>query len=227
MISSSPEGGTQATKGRTVTITVSQGAEGIAVPKVVGLQRDEAEAQLESAGLKAEVTEQETTQPPGTVMQQDPSTGTRVDRGATVAAHRRQGTARGAGRDDRHPTVEEATATLEQAGFKVADARRARIRRRSGVVVDQDPDPGTPRSSGATVTIFVGTDAERGHADPDADAHAVRVAVLAGGRSSEHDVSLNSAAAVRAGVAAAGHEVLPVTIERGGAWVLRRRGRCR
>jgi D-alanine-D-alanine ligase len=47
----------------------------------------------------------------------------------------------------------------------------------------------------------------------------VKVAVLAGGRSSEHDVSLNSAAAVRAGVAAAGHEVLPVTIERGGAWV--------
>jgi D-alanine-D-alanine ligase len=47
----------------------------------------------------------------------------------------------------------------------------------------------------------------------------VKVAVLAGGRSSEHDVSLHSAAAVHVGVAAAGHEVLPVTIERGGAWV--------
>jgi D-alanine-D-alanine ligase len=43
----------------------------------------------------------------------------------------------------------------------------------------------------------------------------VRVAVLAGGRSSEHDVSLDSAAAVRAGVAAAGHEVLDVRAERG------------
>jgi D-alanine-D-alanine ligase len=47
----------------------------------------------------------------------------------------------------------------------------------------------------------------------------MRVAVLAGGRSSEHDVSLNSAAAVRRGVADAGHDVLPVTIERAGAWV--------
>jgi D-alanine-D-alanine ligase len=47
----------------------------------------------------------------------------------------------------------------------------------------------------------------------------VRVAVLAGGRSSEHDVSLSSAAAVRGGVAAAGHEVVPVTIERSGAWI--------
>jgi D-alanine-D-alanine ligase len=46
----------------------------------------------------------------------------------------------------------------------------------------------------------------------------VRVAVLAGGRSSEHDVSLESAAAVRAGVAAAGHEVVAVTLERAGGW---------
>jgi D-alanine-D-alanine ligase len=47
----------------------------------------------------------------------------------------------------------------------------------------------------------------------------VRVAVLAGGRSSEHEVSLQSAAFVREALAAAGHEVLPVTVERGGAWV--------
>jgi D-alanine-D-alanine ligase len=47
----------------------------------------------------------------------------------------------------------------------------------------------------------------------------MRVAVLAGGRSSEHEVSLSSAAFVREAVAAAGHDVLPVTIERTGAWV--------
>jgi D-alanine-D-alanine ligase len=47
----------------------------------------------------------------------------------------------------------------------------------------------------------------------------MRVAVLAGGRSSEHEVSLNSAAFVRGAVAAAGHDVLPITIERSGAWV--------
>jgi D-alanine-D-alanine ligase len=47
----------------------------------------------------------------------------------------------------------------------------------------------------------------------------MRVAVLAGGRSSEHEVSLHSAAFVREAVAAAGHEVVPVTVERSGAWV--------
>jgi D-alanine-D-alanine ligase len=48
----------------------------------------------------------------------------------------------------------------------------------------------------------------------------VRVAVLYGGRSSEHEVSLGSAESVREGVAAAGHEVVPVLIERSGAWTL-------
>jgi D-alanine-D-alanine ligase len=44
------------------------------------------------------------------------------------------------------------------------------------------------------------------------------VAVLAGGRSSEHEVSLESAAAVRSGLAEAGHEVVDVLLERDGTW---------
>lgn len=44
------------------------------------------------------------------------------------------------------------------------------------------------------------------------------VAVLAGGRSSEHDVSLSSGTAVRGGLLAAGHEVLWVEIGRDGVW---------
>jgi D-alanine-D-alanine ligase len=46
----------------------------------------------------------------------------------------------------------------------------------------------------------------------------MRVAVLAGGRSSEHDVSLESASAVRSGLAEAGHEVVHVLLERDGSW---------
>jgi D-alanine-D-alanine ligase len=46
----------------------------------------------------------------------------------------------------------------------------------------------------------------------------VRVAVLAGGRSSEHEVSLLSGAAVRAGLAEAGHEPVVVDISREGDW---------
>jgi D-alanine-D-alanine ligase len=46
----------------------------------------------------------------------------------------------------------------------------------------------------------------------------LRVAVLAGGRSSEHEVSLSSAAAVRDGLQVGGHEVLWVEIGRDGVW---------
>jgi D-alanine-D-alanine ligase len=46
----------------------------------------------------------------------------------------------------------------------------------------------------------------------------VRVAVLGGGRSAEHEVSLASAASVREGLAAAGHDVVAVELARDGTW---------
>jgi D-alanine-D-alanine ligase len=49
----------------------------------------------------------------------------------------------------------------------------------------------------------------------------MRVAVLRGGRSSEHDVSLRSGEAVASGLEQAGHEALLVTIGRDGAWSFR------
>ena len=49
----------------------------------------------------------------------------------------------------------------------------------------------------------------------------MRVAVLAGGRSSEHDVSLASAGSVLEALEAAGHECRAVVIGRDGVWRLR------
>jgi len=45
-----------------------------------------------------------------------------------------------------------------------------------------------------------------------------RVAVLGGGRSPEHAVSLRSAAAVATALRSAGHEPVAITIDRGGVW---------
>jgi D-alanine-D-alanine ligase len=56
-------------------------------------------------------------------------------------------------------------------------------------------------------------------APPREDAHGrLSVVVLAGGRSSEHAVSLSSGAAVRDGLLDAGHQVVWVQIERDGTW---------
>jgi D-alanine-D-alanine ligase len=48
----------------------------------------------------------------------------------------------------------------------------------------------------------------------------VKVAVLGGGRSSEHDVSLASAESVRAGLTEGGHEPVEVLVERDGRWTV-------
>jgi D-alanine-D-alanine ligase len=47
----------------------------------------------------------------------------------------------------------------------------------------------------------------------------VRVVVLSGGRSSEHDVSLESGASVADGLREAGHQPIPVLLERDGRWL--------
>ncbi len=48
--------------------------------------------------------------------------------------------------------------------------------------------------------------------------NSLRVAVIGGGTSCEHDVSLASAAAASAALVEAGHEVVPLTIDRDGMW---------
>jgi D-alanine-D-alanine ligase len=48
----------------------------------------------------------------------------------------------------------------------------------------------------------------------------MRVVVLYGGRSSEHDVSIESGASVAEGLRAAGHEAVTVLLERDGRWTL-------
>lgn len=48
----------------------------------------------------------------------------------------------------------------------------------------------------------------------------MKVVLLKGGRSSEHDVSLNSAEAIGRGLTEAGHEVIDVLITREGKWLL-------
>jgi len=47
----------------------------------------------------------------------------------------------------------------------------------------------------------------------------MRVAVLSGGRSSEHEISILSGEAVADGLEAAGHEVIRILIEKSGTWI--------
>src|SRR4051794_21600242 len=158
VISSSPPEGQTLGRGKTVTLTVSKGPEGVAVPKLTGLQRSDAEGQLSAAGLQADVSEQESDQPAGTVLAQDPAAGTKVGKGATVKLTVAKEKPKVPDVTTDNPTLEDARQTLEEAGYKVRTRDQAPpTPDLEGHVLRQFPEAGTPRSSGATITLVIGS----------------------------------------------------------------------
>jgi serine/threonine-protein kinase len=156
VISTSPPAGRQATKGRTITLTVSRGREGVTVPSVVGSTSAGANDVLQGVGLSTKLEERESSEPPGTVLEQNPEANATVPPGSTVtlvvAKERPQVPDVSTG----NPTVEEATQAIEDAGYKVATVERPSADPNLvGRVIGQEPAPGTRRSTGATITIAV------------------------------------------------------------------------
>jgi eukaryotic-like serine/threonine-protein kinase len=157
VIASNPAQGEEITKGRTVTLTVSRGRQGEAVPQVTGLSRADAEAQLDDAGLTANVSEKESSKDPGTVLSQDPPAGTTVDKGATVSLVVAKARPQVPDVTTGNPAVADAQKKLQAAGYKVQTREDPTAPPQlAGRVTRQDPAAGERRSTGATVTIFVG-----------------------------------------------------------------------
>ena len=86
MIDEQPSGGSFASKGSTVTLTVSKGPQTTGVPNVENTDVDTARSQLVASGFKAAVQHEDTTDPSldGIVIRQDPAPDTQLKRGATV-----------------------------------------------------------------------------------------------------------------------------------------------
>ena len=86
VISQTPGGGTQVSRGDTVTITVSTGRPQVAVPDVIGQSEERATAQINSAGLTPVRQEQAVEDPEqdGMVIDQRPGPGTQLDDGSQV-----------------------------------------------------------------------------------------------------------------------------------------------
>jgi beta-lactam-binding protein with PASTA domain/predicted Ser/Thr protein kinase len=158
VIETTPPEGTTLRRGSTVTLVVSRGREKVAVPDLQGRSREEAERLLREAELEPAVTEREDeAADPGTVLEQDPAAGTRVAKGRTVEL-----VVAKAPPDVEVPgvidaTEDDAVQALEDAGFEVTvEEVSAETPDDDGIVLDQEPDPGTPRPQGSDVTITVG-----------------------------------------------------------------------
>jgi serine/threonine-protein kinase len=239
VINTDPTAGQSPPVGTRVTLFVSTGPAKVTVPDVTGESEGQAKSDLHNAGFQAATTTQtSTTATAGNVITQTPSGGLQAVPGSTVTIVVAQAPTTASVPNVREQTAAAATSALQAAGFKVAQTTKSVIhQQRNGIVLSQSPGGGATAMKGSTVTITVGkytaptptTPTTRNHAhhahDPDhtRDDHdrtvkALSVAVLGGGRSSEHEVSLASAESISAGLREAGHKPLEIRVGRDGVW---------
>lgn len=165
--STSPAAGEEVERGSTVTAVVSKGAgvQKVTVPDVTGLSADEAEDTLRDEGFDVEQEDQESSEPEGEVLDQDPEAETKAAKGSlvtlTVAVEP----------EETEPAVinvpkvdglsyEDAKATLEGQGFVVGRTDQQTGDAAPETVLAQSPEAGTAASEGDTVTLTVAVEPE-------------------------------------------------------------------
>ena len=84
VVDQEPDGATEAPKGSTVALVVSEGRSRVAVPNVVGEDINGARDAVANAGLRARTVTQLSDRPEGTVLSTNPPPGTQVPQGSTV-----------------------------------------------------------------------------------------------------------------------------------------------
>ena len=85
IVSQDPETGSKVKKGTTIAVSISTGkAAQVEIPTVVGISREDAEAQLKALVLTVTVEEVSGSQPSGQVTAVEPGEGSKVDKNSTV-----------------------------------------------------------------------------------------------------------------------------------------------
>jgi beta-lactam-binding protein with PASTA domain len=161
VVAQTPGAGTQLDEGERVEIIVSSGFERVTVPSVRDLEEREAVEKLEAAGLEAEVRRLFAGAPKGTVVEQDPRGGERVQRGTTVALAVSKGRNLATVPNLVGRTEAEALRLLRAREFepRIFDVPSTEAR---GTVVSQAPPPGAKAPPDSRVRINVSTGEQSG-----------------------------------------------------------------
>ena len=157
VISTTPAGGTELAQGQRVRVDVSSGVQKFATPDVVGLDQTTAERTLQDKGLVPAVVQQESDQPEGNVIQQNPAAGTKVAQGDRVTITVSKGPGAVSVPDVVGLTRGDARGELQTEGFNVqVKTRDSQDPADDDIVLDQRPGHGTQLKKGRTVVIYVG-----------------------------------------------------------------------
>jgi eukaryotic-like serine/threonine-protein kinase len=153
----SPPGGSLAERKSTIRLFVSSGPAQVTVPNVTGQSESSASSEISNAGLRTDIAEQESDQPEGTVISQDPAAGTNVAKGSTVTLVVAKAPAQATVPDVTGESEDVANQRLSAAGFDVSSqTRTVSDPAQDGIVVSQRPSGGSRAGKGSTVTIVVG-----------------------------------------------------------------------
>jgi serine/threonine-protein kinase len=157
VINSDPKGGSSATRGSVVTLTVSAGPKLIKVPVLVGSQRSVAVQRIRGAGFTASVEEEESSAAKGEVISQSPSAGTRIPPGSTVSVVVSEGEEQATVPSVIGKLRSEAVEAIRAEGLSpTVSEQETAVPSKVGRVIDQFPPPGSEVEPGSTVTVVVG-----------------------------------------------------------------------
>ncbi|MGI9064367.1 MAG: Stk1 family PASTA domain-containing Ser/Thr kinase [Pseudonocardiaceae bacterium] len=160
IVESRPSAGQQVAEGGTVAIVLGSAPAMVNVPNVVGTNVDQAQSNLEGAGLQVQVQEIDATEPQNQVVDQNPDGGTQVEAGATVTLSVSRGNQLEMP-DLSGLTQQQAQQRLTGLGWTGQLQVRGVVTDDSaelGRVVNQDVPPGSPFQADQTITIDLGTD---------------------------------------------------------------------
>ena len=156
VIRQSPAANATASKGDTVTLTVSKGSSSVKVPNVVGKNSDAAESAMMNVGLKCRIVkEYSDTVPTGNVTRQTPAANATASRGDTVTLYISKGSS-----SVRVPNVvgmseDAAASSLSNVGLKYRSLKEYSDTVPAGCVIRQTPSANATANKGDTVKLYI------------------------------------------------------------------------
>ncbi len=148
-----PAAGSDAKAGDTITYHLSQGAEQVSVPNVVGDSQSDATSALKSVGFSVSVKQSSSSSvEKGLVISTDPSAGTSADKGSTVTITVSTGPASVSVPNVVGYKESDAKEELERVGFSVSVTTETSSSVAKGKVISQSA---TSATAGSTITIVV------------------------------------------------------------------------
>ena len=165
VVSQYPEAGAKVKEQRLVTITVSKGGQELTMPDLKSMSRSNAEEKLKKMGLKlGAVFEENSKEPAGTIINQDPRSGSKITKGQTVDITVSLGEKKKEITVQNYTglSVDSAKSNLEANGLSLGGISEEASTRPKGTVIGQSPSAGSTTTEGGSVSLIISSGSSGG-----------------------------------------------------------------